>query len=272
MLSSKKDIKDNLGRALRALRRHDFRKAMSEAIFGLEHKREQKLMGPARIEINTMIEDFCKEFSTHPFIVKFLARQGIHAHIFLKYNPEQTKVDQVFIDRFKALIKALEDDQAKRVKDKEYRLVKEKNAWLQQGKECFADNEHPRGRSFFHRVADKFGDEPGVLQELGEIMYEHEHLKEAAAYLKKSISKFPSQDKAYRLLAQTYTDLEEFEEAEELYKTALKTFGAHPMTLVNFGKMYLAWRKKNKAYDYARQALKADPDLEEAKELLKLAD
>lgn len=263
--STIKSIKQSIGRAKGYLQRGHFIKALDAASVAFQLKMTTQLIGMPRMEVELALDEFCIELSNHPLIISFLAERGIKHKPFVHYKPEQ---EQLIFERLSALRSAMERKETETQSAHDERREKEKNTWLKLGAKCFEKKEFPRGRAYLRRVAETYGDDPGVLTKVGELMVEADILEEAVEFLKQSIEQFPRDDNAYRLLAQAYRGMKDFPKAEALYQLALKNFGSHPITLLNMGKLYAAWRKKDKAFEYAKQAFEADPSMQEAKDLM----
>jgi len=116
-------------------------------------------------------------------------------------------------------------------------------------------------------VVETFGDEPGIVREVGDMFSEAGLLNEAVEMFALAIEKDPSDGEAWRLAINAYDTLGEFQKAEALYLDAVRAFGAHPLTYLNIAKFYYKWHKRDDAFEYAERALALDPNLAEALEL-----
>jgi tetratricopeptide (TPR) repeat protein len=118
------------------------------------------------------------------------------------------------------------------------------------------------------RCAEAFGNDPGLLVDIAQRLYKAKLLREAAEFGVKAMEKFGADPKGYSIAVRAFMAMREYEQAEKVFRAVLRRFGAHPRTYQSMAKMYLDWRKFDDAYDYAKQALEADPTLKDAKAIM----
>lgn len=138
--------------------------------------------------------------------------------------------------------------------------------------EYFSAGEAPKGRAMLRKIGDEFGGEPGILARVGHILAETDFMPDAVPYFEQAITDFPRDSAPYSELAGCYLKLHEYEKAETLYMAAIRTFGAHPRTLTNLGRLYLTWNKRDKAFEALQQAQRHAPESEEIAALLAKAE
>lgn len=259
-------VRRNLARASNALSKGDYSKAIQTAktAFSLVPAC-RGIYGQQKIELKFMLEEFCDKFSSSPGILLILEKMRMRAKPYIKFTNNN---HQLIVNRLEILGTRMEDLESEKERKSEAKRQRRKREFLRQADEYLKAGEMPRGKSYLRRVAEEFGDEAGVITLVGQKMFEAELYLEAAEILEESRRKFPQDDTAYQFCVQSYIALQEFAKAESVYKDALRQFGNHPVTLLNLSKLYLTWRKRDEAYEFARRALEADPSLTEAREIM----
>ncbi len=260
-----KAIKENVARAKGYLRGGRFRKAMDAALAALAIRLKAKLFGQERLEADFQLAEFCDEFSAHPRVLEFLASIKFKTRPFLRYDRNQAEAIQ---GRLEILRRRWEEKLEEERQASLRRAKEEKRIWLNAAAACLASGELPKGKVYLRRVAEKYGNEPGTLVEVGKRMLGAGLFSEAAEILTGAMKADPADAELYRLLVDAYMGLGEYPQAEAVYLAAIKQFGAHPRTYLNMCELYKVWRKREKIFEYAQRALSIDPDLAEAKDLL----
>jgi len=231
---------------------------------GLEVKRQESFLVQDRVAMERQLGEYCKELSGHAKVLAFLGSLGGGRAPFVTYA---ARLEQPLAERFVALRNRM----AAQARDAQRQWLKareaEKLELLEMGRKWVQAGDAPRARAYLNRLAGQFPDEPEALMAAGRILVEAQLPLDAAAFFDLVRAQHPAMGEAYSLAAQIYVEAMEYAKAEAVYLAALKQFGLHPRTLLNTSKLYLAWNKREKAYQYARRALDADPSLREAKEI-----
>jgi Flp pilus assembly protein TadD len=132
--------------------------------------------------------------------------------------------------------------------------------------------EGPRAKAVLRNAGEEFGKDPGVLATIGTMLVEADFEFDAMEFFLEAIETFPRDPAPYGPLAACYMKFREYDRDEKLYLRAIKEFDSHPRTMINLGKLYIAWNKRNKAFEVLNQVLRKHPDDEEAKELFAKVD
>ncbi|WP_300161363.1 tetratricopeptide repeat protein [Solidesulfovibrio sp.] len=264
MVADARAIRENISRARGYLRRDDLFRCIEAANDALVLKSTGAALGMGRSEVDLLFAEMCDEFSRHPRVTAFLEEIGAGGGQFLRYKPGD---ETLLIKKLTAFRIKMEDTEQKEKDQAEQRRNKQREEWLQLGREHLRQKSYPKGKMYLRRVAESFGDEPDVLREVGRLFMEEGLLTEAAEMFAMAIERFPSDQQAWRLAIDAADGLGEFKKAEAIYLEAVRMFGGHPMTFLNIAKFYMKWNRKDDAYDYAVRALDLDPNLEEAKEI-----
>ena len=264
MIADARAIRENISRARGYLRRDDLFRCIEAANDALVLKSTGAALGMGRSEVDLLFAEMCDEFSRHPRVTAFLEEIGAGGGQFLRYKAGD---ETLLIKKLTAFRIKMEDTEQKEKDQAEQRRNKQREEWLQLGREHLRQKSYPKGKMYLRRVAESHGDEPEVLREVGRLFMEEGLLAEAAEMFAAAIEKFPSDQQAWRLAIDAADGLGEFKKAEAIYLDAVKIFGGHPMTFLNIAKFYMKWNRKDDAYDYAIRALDLDPSLTEAIEI-----
>lgn len=257
-------VPQNIARAKSLVKRDEPVRAIDALVTALELFEPDKILGKARFEIEVNVQECVGDISRHSAVRALLTRLTRSTSSVIAYTPgEEAKLLPVL----KVLRKALAETAAEEIRTAEGKVTDRKVALLAKGKEHLAAGEMPKARAVLKRLGEEFGTEPGVLLEIGSLLALAKLYYEAAEFLEQALETFPKESGAYGELVSCYTALREHEKAEAVYLRAIAQFGRHPRTLINLGKLYLDWNKKDKALDVLNQAVRMDPGNEEAKAL-----
>ncbi len=257
-------VPQNVARAKSLVKRDEPVRAIDSLVTALELFEPAKILGKARYEIEVNILECVADLSRHPAVKTLLTQLTRSNTAVIAYTPgEEAKLIPVL----KVLRKALAETAAEKIRAEEGKATDRKASLLTKGKEHLAAGEMPKARAVLKRLAEEFGTEPGVLAEIGSILTKANLQYEAVEFLEQALEAFPKESGVYAELVGCYVTLREHEKAEAVYLKAIAQFGRHPRTLINLGKLYLEWNKKDKAFDVLNQAVGLDPKNEEAKKL-----
>jgi len=260
-------LKRDIARAKGSLRKKDFLKAIKEAKRAFQARADcEGLVGQKRIEVDFMLQEFCQVFSSNHGILQLLEQFRLRHKPFIEYARGQS--DKV-ISKLDILTTRLADYHDECEQAKQALIAEDKEKWVRKGRECLERGELPLGRSCLRRAADDYGQEEGLLVSLAELLMAKDLAADAAEFLERARYLFPMDHRAYSMGVKAHMVQGEWEKAEAIYLKALKTFGNHAITLLNIAKLYVKWNKRDKAWEYARMALEQDPELAEAREIMK---
>lgn len=258
-------IGHKLARAKSLLRRDETLRALEALISALESYSPQQMPGKARFEIEVTIQECVSELNRQPGVRSLFEALAKSKDAFVPYTPgKEKKLLGVLTLLNKALLESIEAKE----RGKEEESAKRRSTLEQKGLEHLKAGDAPRGKASLRVLAEEFGHQPGVLAQAGEWLMEHKLFFDAAEMFEQAMEQFPREGKAYGLAALCYREMHEFEKCESVYLAAIKAFGRHPKTLLNLATLYLAWNKKEKAFEAAQDAYKKDNSLTEAKEII----
>jgi len=125
-----------------------------------------------------------------------------------------------------------------------------------------------KAESVFKKLITQTDNDPVLHSNLGRALYEQKKFDEALDAYLKSISLDKTRAARYLSTAEVYKALSEPLKAEEMYKKACDLAPENADFLLTFAHFEMELGKATQAKYYVRQALKADPDNQLAKEML----
>ncbi len=255
----------NIARAKSLLRRDETVRALEALLAGLEHYEPSKLPGKLRFEVEVLIHECVLDLNRQPKIRTLLTTLAKSGKASIVYAPKEEGKLKAVLD---IILKALNESEVVKVRDNVEAKIARKATLEQKGLAALRSGDSPKGKAALRVLADEFGEEPGVLRQVGEWLLEFKLYFEAAEFLELAIERFPKDSKSYASAVSCYNTLREFEKGEAIYLKAIKQFGKHTRTLTNLAELYMAWNKKDKAFDAAREALSLDAANDTAREIV----
>ncbi len=269
LLSIPPSVTQNIARSKAYLKREEPARAIQTMLAGLNLFEPEKIIGKARFETEVLIEECIAEMNRNPKVRKILEAFAKSSAVKIVYKPgEEKKLIQVLT----VLHKALEQAEAEKHESAQAQKDARRAELWEKGSTLLAQGDAPRGKAMLRRLADEFGREDGVLLKIGKLLLDAKLYFEAQEFLEQALEAFPKQGQTYTALISCYMAVRELEKAEKTYEAAVKQFGTHPKTLLNFARFYLEWNKRDKAAEYAMIVLRNEPDNAEAQDLLDKAE
>jgi tetratricopeptide (TPR) repeat protein len=187
----------------------------------------------------------------------------------LSYAPGQ---EHEFSDNLKTLISSLNEMVAEEAQEQLRLREERKHALLEQGKAEFEARNEKKGRQTFASLEHDYPDDPALRGEMGKILLDAGQYEEAVEYLKNALETKPELLPLYNLIAIALRKLDRFETAEQYYLRASEYMRMDPTLYFNIGRLYIDWKKWEKAIKAAQAALYLNPDFPEAQKLLAYAE
>ena len=264
-LSVPQPVAHNLARAKSLLKRDETIRALEAMIAGLDLYEPKKLMGKARFEIEVTVQECVQELNRQPAVRKLFETLTNSQRATVPYTPGQ----EAKLKGLLAIIrKALAESIAAKERSTADVKAKRRELLQQKGLEYLRAGELPRGKAALRVLADEYGNEPGLITQIGGWFLEYKLYLDAAEMLERSIEQFPKDSKAYGLATQCYKIMRDYDKLEAVYLRAIKQFGKHPRTMLNLAKMYVEWNKREQAFVAAQEAYSKDKSLTEAKDII----
>lgn len=114
----------------------------------------------------------------------------------------------------------------------------------------------------------EFGEDYGVLAEIGEHYLDAERYDEAFDCLSRALEANPDAIYLYNRVGIVLRKMERYDLAEKYYKKALQIAGKDVGLLFNLGRLYVEWQQWTKAERVARMIVKIAPDFTQGSKLL----
>lgn len=260
-----KRVREHVARAKAALTKGDLVKSVHFAYEAMNTLVGGNIFGRDKFECEVHIQEYLKEFNSHSDIKDHFSAQGIHVTPFIRYERGQEKKVLLF---FKGMNEELSKAEQQQEQEQEAKKEERKQELLDKGQQFLDDKDFPKAKVYLKRCAEAYGDEPGVLTDVGARLLKAGLYFEAGEILEQAIDVNPKDSKALAHAVQAYKNAREFPKVEKLYKIALATFGMHPKTLLHMAEMYHEWHKWDDAYNYAKQAYDMDSSLDKAKAIM----
>jgi pentatricopeptide repeat protein len=231
----------------------------------LDNFEPHSLIGKARFEVEVNIRQCVTEINLNPQIRTLLTEFTHSSKSSIPYTPGEEATLRSVLG---VLRKALENIELAEKQGAQQAIKQHRAELLENGKNLLAKGEGVKAKVELRRLAEEFGKEPGVLAQIGNMFVAAHMPVDAAEFLELAIEAFPKDGQVYGTLVDCYMGVKEYEKAEAVYLKALKSFGAHPRTLVNLAKVYRLLNKRSKAAEAAQRALTMEPGNAEAKEIV----
>lgn len=259
------NVRQYFARSKSLLKRNETLRALDALISGLDLYDPSKLLVKARFETEVLIQESVIDIGRQPNVRNFFEQIARSSKMTVSYTPGEEAKLRATLEILRKGLQNMEEEKAAVEHEKHDHR---RQSLQEKGLNYLKAGDAARGKSALRIVADEFGDEPGVLTQVGLWLQEANLQFDALEFLEQAIEQFPKEYKAYGAATAIYTDLREFDKAEAVYLKALKAFGKHPRTLLNLAKIYVSWNKKGQAFEAAQEAYKLDPTLAEAKEIV----
>lgn len=269
MNTAPKEIRENVARAKGYLRRDEIPRALDAMSSAIREFADVTLFKQARFELTVQFEEFLNELNRHPQMQALLDPERTGNPRKINFQSGKEKILATVLEGLsKILVSSAENAKL----EAQNNLQQRKKELIETGKSRILSGDIARGRSFLKRAAAEFGQEAGVLLEIGRILFELEQFQDAAELFESATESFPKEVEAYAEAVDAYTNALEFEKAEKIYLKIFRQFGGHPKTYGRLAKLYLKWGKRLKAEEFANRALQADAEQTEAQEVLAALD
>jgi len=184
----------------------------------------------------------------------------------LQYEPGK---EQDLIAQLKELCNELQDSVVGDARELLAEMERKKKAYVKKGREHLHKEEYDRAKRLFEKAVVEYSEDVELKAEIAESFYEAGRYEDAVNYLQMAIKEFPGSAYLYNRLAIAHRKLKQFAESEENFLKALDYAGDQDAILYfNMGRLYIDWKRWDKAEEAAQSALKANPKFVEAQKML----
>lgn len=127
------------------------------------------------------------------------------------------------------------------------------------------------GQGILSELVEEYPEEPELRGSVGERLLRAGLYEPAVKYLTEAIDQKPEMLPLYNSIGIALRRLNRFDVAETYYLRASKYLRHDPNLYFNLGRLYVDWKKWDKAVRSAEMALKLKPDFMEAQKMLEYA-
>lgn len=265
LTTAPKDIRENIARAVGYLRRGEVERsllAMSEA---LRHMAEVRMLRSARAELDIQISEFLASLIHHQRMQPLLDPEHSGKPRDIPFQQGKEAALATVLD---GLGRILQKESENCVQAEIAARMERKKYLIETGLQFVHEGQIAKGRAFLKRVVEEFSQEDGIRIQVGQIFSAAGLYQEAAEIYEEAITRQPREPAAYTGAVAAWMELHEYEKAENIYKTVLRTFGGHASTFGKMAMLYLLWHKRQAAEDMAFRALQADPEQPDALQVM----
>ena len=258
-------VSQNVARAKSLIQRKEPLRALDCLILALQNFHPGGLIGKARFEVEVNIQQCVVEINLNPKVRELLTTLSHSPNPSIPYAPGG---EAALLSVLSVLRKALVNIEESEKIDAENAVRQRKAGLIENAQNLLDRGEGIKGKIELRKLAAEFGEESGVLAQIGTMLVKAGMPADSVEFLELAIENFPKDAPAYSILVESYMGMRELEKAEAVYLKALKQFGGHPRTYVSLAKIYKTLNKRQKAVDMAQKALSMDPDNAEAREIV----
>jgi Tetratricopeptide repeat. len=254
MDTSPKTVREYIARAKFHTQRQDLLKSMKALTHALDLLAASQIVGRERIEISILLEE----------AVRLLMEQDMMKRSVpggLAYVKGKEREISAMLKR---LCTALESVFERRRLEERRKGLADLDEMMILAQAQLNAKEPLEARRLFRRAMEQFGEEEGLLVDIGNRLMLAGLPAEATEYFQKSIEVAPGDIRGFALLAQCLEALGDTDKAEELMKTMLRRFGPDEALLVRVGRAALAHRNWDEALVCVQAALKLNPNNKDA--------
>jgi tetratricopeptide (TPR) repeat protein len=223
---------------------------------------KEQLIKTERQEFETLLQEAMNYLANDATVRKIYPLQ-------LAYTPGQERECN---ESLKDLVGALHDLVAEEAQEQLRQREERKRSLLARGKAELADGATEKGLRTVAELEQDFPDDPALRGEIGKILLEAGQFEAAVEYLQYALEKAPDLLPLYNLIAIALRKLDRFETAEQYYLRASEYMRMEPPLYFNIGRLYVDWKKWEKAIKAAHAALRLKPDFMEAQKLIAYAE
>lgn len=141
------------------------------------------------------------------------------------------------------------------------------DALMIKGQKLLAEGKAVEARSTFRQARSEFGDEPGLLQDIGQKLLTAGLTQEALEYLEAARKADPRDPRSYASLTSAYEALGDLERAAQIVTEAYRNFGPSEKLFVRMAEVAVKRKHWSEAFDAAKQALEINEHSQQAKRI-----
>ena len=217
----------------------------------------QPLMKNERAEFENLFATATQQMNSNPYLRKIYPLELVYA----PGNEKQLS------DNLAELLSMLQDEAIAEAENAAQLIAEKKAQALAKGQEFLDGEEFDAARAVFQGISDEHPDDGDLKADIGERVFKAGLYEDAVAYLGSAIELDPGSVHYYNRLGIALRKIGRFDTAEMYYLRALQLAPEDAYLHFNTGRLYLEWRRWNKAIEHAELACALEPSLEEARKL-----
>lgn len=258
-----KTIREHIARGQKHVRRKETPDAVTKAAEAVVYiTLANNLMPKDRSECETHLRDLLKAIEMLPEIRRITNKP---------LNFVRGK-EALLHQQLQAIKQVMDASAANAVQADEAGRAKQRDEYLEKAKAHIRAEEFPQARRALNQACELFPQDMDLLVTAGSIMLDGKQGLDAQKMLEKALESKPRESGTWKLLVEAYKLAGDFEGALGALTRMKQTFGGHPRIFTAIARTYLEMRRFNDATEHAELALSLDPDHQEAREVLELAE
>jgi tetratricopeptide (TPR) repeat protein len=261
MPPSAKSIREDLARAKAAYAKNDDLRTLQLLLSALRAFVTVRPAGPDRITIEGLFRECFSNLGRLDRLKKHLP-SGLP---YVKGQEKQLYAQIVPLAR--AIQEELNRESLAAMRDRKLRI----DQAIIKGTKLLGEGNLLEAQRNFRTAVDEYVDEKGLFPLIASRLIEAGHFKAALEYVKRAIEESPDNPRAYDFLSAVADKADEWTSAERILQDARREHGQSALLLQCLAKVYARLGRLEEAHETARQALQANPSLEEARKVLSLA-
>ncbi len=251
---SPKNVREHIARSKFYSQRKDLLRSLRSLAQALSGLVGAQIVGRERIEIGILLEEALRLLMEQDAL-----KRAVPGGLVYKRGHERDLA--IHLTRMADTLELIMEKA--RVEERRRQLA-ELDGFVLAGQAELDKKEPLEARRFFRRAVELYGDEPGLLVDVGTRLMLAGLPAEAVEYFQKGIEATPTDQRAYRLLAECQEATGDELKAEETVKNTVRRFGPDEYLLVRLAKWALHRRDWSECMTAAEGALSVNPTNREA--------
>lgn len=187
----------------------------------------------------------------------------------IAYSPGK---ERELLDSLRMLLDVFQEHIQQEARDSIRLSMEKRQQELSRGQAMLDARDVDGARGVFAALSRESDGDADLRGDIGERFLRAKQYEDAAFYLGDAVALAPEAVHLYNSLAMAQRKLGNYAEAEQCYLKAAQRGPGDSHLLFNMGRLYVDWKKWDKAIKAARGALSLDPHFEEAGKLMAYAE
>jgi tetratricopeptide (TPR) repeat protein len=261
MPPSAKSIREDLARAKAAYAKNDDLRTLQLTLSALRAFVTVRPSGPDR----TMVEGLFRECFANLAKLERIKKHLPHGLPYVKGQEKQLHDHLVPLARI--IQEEINREGLEAMRERKLRI----DQAIIKGTKLLGEGNILEAQRNFRSAVDEYVDEKGLFPLIASRLIEAGHFKASIEYVKRAIEESPDNPRAYDFLFAVADKADEWTAAERILQDARRQHGPHALLLQGLARIEAQLGHWQEARETARQALEANPHLEEARKVLSLA-